>query len=217
MDIFSSENLALLIKTAGYLGIAGIVFAESGLPIGFLLPGDSLLFTAGFLASQDFLNIYFLLPLIFLSALIGDNVGYYLGHKLGKKILTSEKKSRFLKKENLEKAEDFYKRHGGKTMIFARFIPFVRTFAPMLAGVGKMSYKTFIFFDITGALLWSTSVTLAGFFLGSVIPNIDKYILPIIFIIIIASISPSIIYAITAKTKNVIKKRKERKGSLEKM
>jgi membrane-associated protein len=208
MNLFSSDNLVMLIKAAGYLGIALIVFAESGLLVGFVLPGDSLLFTAGFLSSQKFLDIYFLIPLIFVAALLGDNVGYYLGHKAGKKILNSEKQGRFFKKENLEKAEDFYKRHGGKTMIFARFIPFVRTFAPVLAGVGRMRYNIFLLFDIIGALLWSAIVTLAGFFLGDLVPNVDQYILLIIFGIIILSLLPSAVLAARQQILKYLKKRR---------
>lgn len=206
MSIFSSENLVLLIKAAGYFGILGVVFAESGLFFGFFLPGDSLLFTAGFLASQHFLNIYFLVPLIFIAALSGDNVGYFIGHKLGKKVF-HKPNSRFFKQEYLEKAEEFYKKHGSKTMILARFVPFVRTFAPLLAGVGKMDYKRFLFFDILGSFFWSISITLIGFFLGNIIPNVDKYVLPIIFGIIIVSLLPSIIFALRQQTLKYLKKK----------
>lgn len=209
MDIFSGENLILLIKTVGYLGIFGIIFAESGLMIGFMLPGDSLLFSAGFLASQGFLNIFTLIPLIFLGALMGDNFGYFLGRKLGKKVFTEERKNKFLKKENLDKAEEYYRSHGAKTMLFARFIPFVRTFAPLFAGAGKMNYTRFLFFDLIGALLWSCSVTLAGYFLGNVVPNIDRYIFPIIFTIIFVSLLPSLIVVLRGK---VLKKIRKKKG-----
>lgn len=211
MDFFSTDNLMVLIRAAGYLGIFAIVFAESGILFGFLLPGDSLLFTAGFLASQGFLNIYLLIPLIFMGSISGDSFGYYLGHKIGKRIFNAEKQSRFLKKESLEKAEEFYKKHGSKTMILARFVPFVRTFAPMLAGVGKMKYTTFLLFDIIGALLWSASLTLAGFFLGNVVPSIDKYVLPIIIGIVLISMAPSAIYVLTSKTKKIIKRRRARR------
>ncbi|HRY59888.1 MAG TPA: DedA family protein [Patescibacteria group bacterium] len=208
MDIFSGDNLIILIKTVGYLGIFGIVFAESGIMVGFMLPGDSLLFTAGFLASQGFLNIFVLVPLIFFGAILGDNFGYYLGHKLGKKVFTEERKNKFLKKENLDKAEEFYKKHGIKTMLFARFIPFVRTLAPLSAGAGKMDYKKFLFFDVIGAFLWSSLVTLAGFFLGNIVPDIDRYILPIIILIVVVSLFPSVGVFIRAKIiKFLIKKR----------
>lgn len=211
MDIFSGDKLIILIKAVGYLGIFGIVFAESGIMIGFMLPGDSLLFTAGFLASQGFLNIYLLVPLIFIAAVIGDNVGYYIGNKLGKKVFQEERKNKFLKKENLEKAEIYYKKHGVKTMMLARFIPFVRTLAPLFAGAGKMDYKKFLFFDIIGGLLWSTSVTMLGFFLGNVVPNIDRYILPIILLIIGVSVFPSVGLVIRGKVnKYLIKKRSQK-------
>jgi len=209
MGLFNSENLVLLIKAAGYLGIFGIVFAESGLFFGFFLPGDSLLFTAGFLASQHYLNIYLLVPLIFLGALLGDNVGYFIGNKMGKKVF-HKPDSRFFKQEYRERAEEFYKKHGSKTIILARFIPFIRTFAPLLAGVGKMNYKKFLFFDILGSLFWSASITLMGFFLGNIIPNVDHYILPIILGIIIISLSPSLVFAARQQLLKYFKKKRSK-------
>jgi membrane-associated protein len=194
MDIFSSENISFIIKEAGYvLGhflVAGIVFAENGFMLGFFLPGDSLLFVAGLLASQGYLNIYYLIPMILVAAIIGDNFGYFLGHKFGSKIFRKEK-ALILKKENIEKAKDFYEKHGAKTMIVAKFLPFVRTFAPIFAGVGKMNYKIFFFYDLIGAFLWTTSLPLAGFYLGKLVPGFDKYVLYIVLGIILISILPS--------------------------
>jgi len=182
-------NLVSLIKTAGYLGVAGIVFAESGLFFGFFLPGDSLLFTAGFLASQGFLNIVILLPLIFIAAVAGDSVGYAFGRRMGPKIFKRQD-SLWFHRDHLARAEKFYEKHGGKTIILARFMPIVRTFAPIVAGVGKMRYSTFIAYNLIGGLLWSFGLTGAGYFLGSTIPDIDKYLLPIILGIILLSASP---------------------------
>jgi membrane-associated protein len=189
LDIFHGENLVLLIKSVGYIGLFSIVFAESGLLVGAFLPGDSLLFTAGFLASQGFFNLYQLLPILFVGAMLGDNVGYAFGKKVGPSIFKKES-SLLFKKENLYKAEEFYKKYGPYTVVIARFIPIVRTFAPILAGVGKMEYKTFVLYNILGGLLWTVLLTVGGYFLGKIIPNVDKYLLPIIALIVFLSVLP---------------------------
>ncbi len=186
-------ELIPLIKAAGYLGLFAIVFAESGLLIGFFLPGDSLLFTAGFLASKDFLDIRWLLPTLFIAAVTGDSVGYAFGRRVGPKIFKRED-SIFFHKNHLKRAVDFFNTHGGRTIIIARFIPVVRTFAPILAGVGHMNYRKFLIYNITGGSLWAMGLTLLGYFLGKTIPNIDHYLLPIIAVIIILSILPSLIH-----------------------
>lgn len=185
-------DLVTLIKTVGYLGILGIVFAESGLFIGFFLPGDSLVFTAGFLASQGFFNIWYLVILIFIGAVAGDNFGYGFGKKIGPMIFKKED-SLLFHKENLNRAKIFYERYGGKAVILARFIPGIRTFAPILAGVGKMNYSKFFFFNVVGGLFWGVGLSLVGYFLGNIVPNVDKYILPIVLGIIIVSVMPIII------------------------
>lgn len=184
-------DLIALIKTAGYLGIFTIVFLESGLLIGFFFPGDSLLFTAGFLASQGYLNISVLIIGCFIFAVLGDSIGYYIGAKLGPKIFSKEN-SIFFHKKYLERAQKFYDKHGGKTIILARFIPVIRAFAPVVAGAGKMDYKRFVTFNLVGGVLWAIGVTLAGYYLGSLIPDVDKYLLPIIGLIIIASVLPAL-------------------------
>lgn len=186
-------DLNNLIKTIGYVGIFAIVFAESGLLVGFFLPGDSLLFTAGFLASQGIFNIAILCVVTFVAAVLGDNVGYQFGKTAGPRLFKKED-SLIFSQNNIEKAENFYKKHGGKAIIFARFIPVVRTFAPIIAGVGKMKYSRFLMFNVTGALVWAVGVTLLGYFLGSVIPDVDKYLVPAIIIIVIASVAPSLIH-----------------------
>src|SRR3989344_3150572 len=177
-------DLISLIKTAGYLGLFGIVFAESGLFIGFFLPGDSLLFTAGFLASQGFLNIWLLAPLVFVAAILGDNFGYAFGKKVGPAIFRRDD-SVFFHKDHLERAKIFYEKYGAKTLVLARFLPVVRTFAPILAGVGQMHYPTFFFYNVFGGFLWAIGMTWLGYFLGATVPNIDKYLIPIILAIII--------------------------------
>ncbi|MFA6253828.1 MAG: VTT domain-containing protein [Candidatus Paceibacterota bacterium] len=195
-------DLVLIIKTVGYLGLFGIIFAESGLFFGFFLPGDSLIFTAGFLASQNYLNIWLLLVILFIAAVLGDNVGYWFGAKVGPMIFAKED-SRFFKKEYVNRAHDFFEKYGGKSLILARFMPVVRTFVPIVAGVGKMNYQKFFFFNILGGLLWTFGLTLAGYYLGRVIPNVDQYIIPIVILIIFLSILPGLVHLL----KNYSKKK----------
>ena len=180
------------IRAAGYFGLFAMIFAESGVLIGFFLPGDSVLFTAGFLSSQGYLNIWFLIPLMFIAAAAGDSVGYEFGKKVGPRIFKREDSLLFKKKYILD-AQHYYEKYGGKTLILARFIPFVRTFAPILAGVGNMKYRKFLSYNLIGAFLWAVGLTLLGYFMGNLIPNVDRYLLPIIAIIVIASIAPPII------------------------
>ena len=184
-------DLASLIQAVGYLGVFTIVFLESGLLIGFFFPGDSLLFTAGFLASQGFFDIKILIAGCFVAAIAGDSIGYLIGAKLGPKIFTKTS-SIFFHKKHLERAQRFYDKHGGKAIILARFIPVIRAFAPVVAGAGKMDYKRFVFFNFFGAILWAIGVTLAGYYLGNLIPDVDKYLLPIVGLIVIASILPAL-------------------------
>lgn len=184
------HNLPELIQLVGYIGVFAIVFAESGLLIGFFLPGDSLLFTAGFLASQGVMNIWVLCIGCFIAAVAGDTVGYIFGQRVGKRLF-HKKDSLLFHKDNLEKAQKFYHVHGKKTIILARFIPIIRTFAPIVAGIGDMHYPTFLAYNVIGGVLWAIGVTVAGYFLGSLIPDVDKYLLPIILLIIIASVGPS--------------------------
>lgn len=186
-------DLGELIQNIGYIGIFAIVFAESGLFFGFFLPGDSLLFTAGFLASQEILSLPILLVGCFLAAVFGDNVGYLFGHRVGRKFFQKED-SFFFHKKNLIHTEEFYKKHGAKTIILARFMPIIRTFAPIVAGIGSMNYATFIKYNIIGGVLWGIGVTSAGYFLGRLIPGADKYLLPIIILIVLASILPGILH-----------------------
>ena len=184
-----------LIKTVGYVGLFAIVFAESGLLIGFFLPGDSLLFTAGFLASQGILSLPVLLVLFAVAAISGDSVGYAFGRRVGRRLFDRQD-SRLFRKKHLIKAEEFYEKNGSKTIILARFMPVVRTFAPIVAGIALMDYRRFVTYNIVGGLLWSCGVTLAGYFLGQRIPGADKYLLPISIMIIIVSLAPSIIHVL---------------------
>ncbi len=185
-------NLTNFIQTAGYLGIFGIIFAESGVLLGLFLPGDTLLFTAGFLASQDIFNYWHLVLIIFLGATTGDSFGYAFGRKAGPAIFKKEE-SFFFHKNHIEKARVFYEKHGGKAIVLARFIPIVRTFAPVLAGVGKMSYGRFVFYNIIGALIWTFSLVTLGYYLGNLLGNIDYIIFPLILGILFISFMPAVV------------------------
>jgi membrane-associated protein len=188
-------DLTEIIRTGGYALVFAIIFAESGLFFGFFLPGDSLLFTAGFLASQGILNIAILCLGCFIAAVIGDSVGYTFGRRVGATLFKRED-SRFFKKKHLEEARKFYDKHGNKTIVLARFVPIVRTFAPIVAGAAEMNYRNFLVFNMIGGLLWAIGVTVAGYFLGSVIPDVDKYLLPIIIVIVFVSLLPTIVHVL---------------------
>jgi membrane-associated protein len=196
-DLGVFMNLEELIKAVGYVGIFAIIFAESGLLIGFFLPGDSLLFTAGFLAYTGVFSLPVLLIGCAICAIAGDSVGYWFGRRVGRRLFQRED-SRFFHKKNLLRAQAFYEQHGTKTIVLARFMPIVRTFAPIVAGVGDMHYRTFVTFNIVGGLLWSLGVTTAGYFFGQLIPRdkIDNYLLPIIILIVAVSLAPSVYHVL---------------------
>jgi membrane-associated protein len=192
MSLHSILDPLIIIKTLGLLGVVVITFVESGLFFGFFLPGDSLLFTAGFLASQDLISIWWLLILCFIAAVAGDSVGYYFGRKTGPMIFKRED-SLFFHKKHIEKAKVFYDKHGKKTIFFARFIPIIRTFVPIVAGIANMDYKTFIRYNLIGGFVWTWGMLGAGYILGNLIPNAEKYLTPIILTIIAVSFLPAII------------------------
>lgn len=182
-----------IIRTVGYIGVFLAIFAETGLFIGIVLPGDSLLFTAGFLASQDYFQIALLCTLVFAASVLGDNTGYYIGHRLGKRLFTRPE-SRIFKPEYPIKGQEFLNKHGGRAILLGKFMPIVRTMIPMVAGASQMEYRKFLRFNLLGGLVWAVGVTLAGYFLGSYIPGVDKYLLPIIALVILISIAPSAIH-----------------------
>lgn len=187
MNLLDPEKL---LETFGTIGLFLVVFAESGLLVGFFLPGDSLLFTAGLLSSQGRLPaLPVLLAGCFVAAVAGDQVGYQFGMRVGP-ALFRRPDSRLFRRSHLERAQRYFDEHGSKTIVLARFVPVVRTFAPILAGVGRMRYRTFATFNVLGGLLWAMGVTTAGYLLGESIPSIDRYLLPVIGLIVIASLAP---------------------------
>lgn len=188
---FFGFDLVEIIKAIGYFGLFGVVFAETGLFLGFFFPGDSLLFVAGVLAAQGFFSLPILLVGLFVSALTGNLFGYWFGGYVGPKIFSRED-SLLFRKSHLIKAQQFYEKYGPKTIVLARFIPIVRTFAPIVAGVAKMHYGTFFLYNFIGALLWSVGLTTLAYYLGGLIENIDRYLLPIVLLIIFLSILPGV-------------------------
>lgn len=181
-----------IIQWGGTFAIVAIVFAETGLLVGFFLPGDSLLVTAGLFAAKGDLNIGLLLVTVTVAAIVGDAVGYTIGRRAGAALYKRED-SRLFKRKHLIKAHDFYVKYGGKTIVIARFVPIIRTFAPTVAGAAEMPYRTFAVFNIAGGVLWVFSMLLGGYGLGSLIPDIDKYIHYIIVIVVFLSLLPPII------------------------
>lgn len=197
-------DLIEFIKWASIFGVALIVFAESGLLIGFFLPGDSLLFTTGFLIHAGFLdiNIHLAVFILFIAAVVGDSVGYTIGRKAGPRLF-NKPDARLFRQEYVQRAQDFYEKHGGATIIIARFIPIVRTFAPVVAGVGKMNYRHFLAYNIVGGILWAAGITYLGYFLGAWFEHmgleIDHILLPIIAGIIAISVLPPAIHILKEK------------------
>jgi membrane-associated protein len=181
-------DIETLIASGGILLIAAIVFAESGLLIGFFLPGDTLLFGAGLAASQGTISLPWLLVAVIIAAIVGDNVGYSIGRRAGPRIF-KRKDGILFRQEYLQKSEEFYEKHGGKTIILARFTPIVRTFAPVVAGAGKMTRKRFMMFNVLGAFIWGGLMPLLGYSVGGKIPHLDKYIEIVIIGVMVASIA----------------------------
>jgi membrane-associated protein len=191
-DFFSKlGNIQQLVAWAGYVGLFVIVFSETGLLIGFFLPGDSLLFTAGLFASQGMFNIIELDILLIVAAVGGDATGYFIGKKSGE-TLYSKKDSRFFKKKHLIMTKEFYEKYGGFTIIVARWMPFARTFAPVVAGIAEMPYSKFVTFNVVGGVSWILSMTLAGYFFGKIFPELSKNLEIVIVIIVFLSVLPGV-------------------------
>lgn len=186
------QNPETLVASAGLLGLTLIIFAETGLLIGFFLPGDSLLFSAGLFAAGGHLDVWTMAWLLTAAALLGDATGYWIGRKLGSN-LYSRPDSLLFKRKHLEQTKEFYEKHGGKTIILARFIPIVRTFAPTVAGVAQMSYRTFSVYNVVGGFIWIWSLLFSGYVLGRTVPAIKDYIHVVVVGIVLLSILPLVL------------------------
>ena len=195
------SNLPDLVQWAGLFGIAAIIFSETGLLVGVFLPGDSLLVTAGLFAGKGFLNIYALLPVLLAAAICGNSVGYFIGRTTGPRIFRREN-SLFFNKKHAIRAHEFYEKYGRKTIVLAQFMPVIRTFAPVIAGVGGMRFRQFIAFNIIGAISWIGSMLGIGYFLGNTIPGIDQHIEIVVAIVIFISILPGLISAFRARRRS---------------
>ena len=192
-DLFHRlSNLPELVQWAGLIGLTAIVFSETGLLVGVFLPGDSLLVTAGLLSARGYLNIYSLAPTLTAAAICGNSLGYFVGRTTGPRIFNREN-SFFFNKKHAIRAHEFFARHGRKTIVLAQFMPVIRTFSPVIAGVGGMEFRTFIAFNVIGAVVWVWSMLSIGYFLGSYIPGIDQHIEIVVVIVVFISLLPGII------------------------
>ncbi len=200
MSISAFINPETIISTLGTLGVITIIFLETGVFFGFFFPGDTLLFTAGYLSIHGYVSLPVLLVGACIAAIVGDTVGYAFGKKIGPALFTKENSVLFDKKHIL-RAQSFYELYGKKTIILARFLPIIRTFAPIVAGVGNMKYRTFITYNVIGGCLWTWLMLLLGYGFGSVIPNPDRYIIPVIIVIMLVSAAPAL--------REIFKKRKD--------
>lgn len=195
------RDVSGLVQAAGYTGMAVIIFAETGLLIGFFLPGDSLLVSAGLLGSQGYIDIWLLGLILSVAAVVGDTVGYAIGKASGPHLFTRQESLLFNRK-HLLRAHEFYARHGGKTIVIARFMPIIRTFAPVVAGMGEMQYSRFLAYNLLGGVTWVWSMLLIGYFLGRTFPGVSKHIELIILVIVFLSILPAIIARFKTKPEN---------------
>ncbi|MEW5765230.1 MAG: VTT domain-containing protein [Acidobacteriota bacterium] len=199
------EKLKALIAWGSYPVLFGIVFAETGLLVGFFLPGDSLLVTAGIMAGQGYLDLWTLFWLLSAAAIVGDSTGYSIGYRTGP-LIFKRPKSLLFNPNHLVKAQHFYEKYGGKTIVLARFVPVIRTFAPVVAGVGRMEYRRFLCFNVFGGIGWILSMTTAGFFMGR-IPGVDRYLHLIILTVIIVSWIPGVV--------EVLRERRRKRGEVD--
>jgi len=187
-----AHSLDDLIRWGGYAVLVGIVFTETGLLVGFFLPGDSLLVTAGLVAAAGGLNIWWVNGLLIVAAIVGDSVGYAIGARLGPRLFTREQ-SLLFNPRHVERTRRFYECHGAKTIVIARFVPIIRTFAPVVAGVGQMRYRRFLFYNVAGGVGWVTSMTWMGYLLGRAVPNIADYIHIVVIVVIVVSMIPIVV------------------------
>ncbi len=196
LDLFHqlTDRTACCVRLGGYVGLTAIIFAETGLLVGFFLPGDSLLVTAGLLSTQPQfgLNMWLLGAMLTVAAIVGNTVGYYIGFYSGPRLFTRDD-SLLFKKKHLYRAKEFYDKHGGQTLIIARFMPIVRTFVPVVAGLAQMPIRTYTAYNVLGAVAWIWSMLLIGYFLGSAIPGIENHITKVIVVVVFLSLLPGII------------------------
>jgi membrane-associated protein len=201
LELFNRlRDVKALVSWGGYVGLTAIIFAETGLLVGFFLPGDSLLVTAGLFSSQPRfgLNVWYLGGLLSVASIVGNAAGYAIGRASGPRLFTREE-SLLFKPRYLRQAHEFYERHGGKTIILARFMPIVRTFVPVVAGAAGMDYRRYTYYNVVGGILWIWSLLLIGFFLGRYIPGIDEHIETVIIAVIFLSILPAVIHWVKAR------------------
>jgi membrane-associated protein len=189
-----------LVRWGGYVVLVAIVFTETGLLVGFFLPGDSLLITAGLVAAAGALDIWLLNLLLSIAAVAGDSVGYAIGARIGPRLFTREK-SLLFNPRHVERTRRFYARHGARTIVIARFVPIVRTFAPVVAGVGQMSYRRFLLYNVVGGVGWVLSMTWTGYLLGQTIPNVDRHIHIIVVVVIVLSLIPIVLEIVRERRK----------------
>ena len=216
-ELLNPKNIIDFLTTKGllltYFGLIFIVFAETGLAVGFFLPGDSLLVVAGLIARAGRLNVAILLSTLFVAAVVGDAVGYYTGRKLGPRLFTRQK-SLLFRPSHLQKAHGFYEKYGGKTIIIARFVPIVRTFAPIVAGAAEMPYRRFVAYNIFGGFLWVFSMILAGYFLGTVVENalgvrLEDHIEKVVIVVVALSLLPPVIEYLKARREKKLRRARE--------
>lgn len=194
-------DVSSIIESGGLLLIAAIIFAESGMFVGFFFPGDTLLLSAGVFAAAGKLDLALVITVIALAAIAGDNVGYHIGKRYGRQLF-KKKDGILFRQEYVQHSEKFYEKYGSKTMLFAHFVPIVRTFAPPVAGVAHMDYKKFFFYDAIGDIVWATSITLVGYWFGSKIPHLEEYILLLVGAVMVLTLGPTIYHLATAYFKH---------------
>jgi len=198
-------NTTQFLQTAGYIGLFLMIYAETGLLVGLVLPGENLLFTVGLLSSLGYFNIWIVIPVTFAAAVLADSTGYALGKKYGRSVFT-KRHSLFFNQAYIEKSEQFFQKHGGKAVILGRFLPFIRTLTPIFAGIGQLRYKTFLIYNIIGAFVWTVVVALSAYFLGKAIPDANHYVIWLAIAVVIIFMLPGIIGAIANKqSRNKIK------------
>jgi len=197
-SFFSHLNVIEWVGALGYTGLFIIVFLEMGLFFGFFLPGDSLVFAAGLLASKHVFNIWILIPSLIIIAILGYTLGYWFGDKLGHWLM-KQKDSFWFKKRYVHQAHRFYEKHGGKALVFGRLVPIVRTFVPIVAGMAGMRYRSYFLYNVVGAFVWGGVITLAGYYLGALIPTATRYLVPFVLVIMLISILPGFIHYLRKK------------------